>query len=326
MHWQILLGSHGKGRKQQPRPPASNEVKKFMQSHIGEISALIAAICWTFNSILFESAGKNVGTMSVNYIRLLVASGSLGIFLFITRGFIFPTDATVYIWFWLSVSGLLGFVLGDMFLIEALVEIGSRISLLIMSAAPPITALVGFLIMGEGISILSLTGIAVTMSGIFLVILSKNPAEKKMKFNRSVKGLVFASLGALGQALGLVFSKLGMGSYNVFAATQIRLIAALIGLTVIVTTKKQWAEIRATFGHKSALGKIIVGAVLGPFIGVVFSLLAVQYTATGIVSSITSISPVIIIPFSIMIFKEKVLFREILGAAVSTIGIIILFL
>lgn len=297
-----------------------------MQSHIGEISALIAAICWTFNSILFESAGKSVGAMSVNYIRLLVALGSLGIFLFITRGFIFPTDATVYIWFWLSVSGLLGFILGDMFLIKALVEIGSRISLLIMSAAPPITVLVGFLIMGEKISILSLTGIAVTMSGIFLVILSKNPVEKKMKFNRSVKGLVFASLGALGQALGLVFSKLGMGSYNVFAATQIRLIAALIGLTVIVTTKKQWAEIRAAFSHKRALGKIIVGAVLGPFIGVVFSLLAVQYTATGIVSSITSISPVIIIPFSIMIFKEKVLFREILGAAVSTIGIIILFL
>jgi len=209
-----------------------------VQSHIGEISALIAAICWTFNAILFESAGKDVGDMSVNYIRLLVASGLLSIFLFITRGLIFPADATGYIWFWLSVSGLLGFVLGDMFLLKALVEIGSRISLLIMSAAPPITALAGFLIMGERISVSGLTGIAVTMLGIFLVILSKNPAEKKMKFNRSAKGLMFASLGALGQALGLVFSKLGMGSYNAFAATQIRLFAALIGLTVIVTAKK----------------------------------------------------------------------------------------
>lgn len=168
-----------------------------MQSHIGEISALIAAICWTFNAILFESAGKDVGDMSVNYIRLLVASGLLSIFLFITRGLIFPADATGYIWFWLSVSGLLGFVLGDMFLLKALVEIGSRISLLIMSAAPPITALAGFLIMGERISVSGLTGIAVTMLGIFLVILSKNPAEKKMKFNRSAKGLMFASLGGV---------------------------------------------------------------------------------------------------------------------------------
>jgi len=297
-----------------------------VQSHIGEISALIAAICWTFNAILFESAGKDVGDMSVNYIRLLVASGLLSIFLFITRGLIFPADATGYIWFWLSVSGLLGFVLGDMFLLKALVEIGSRISLLIMSAAPPITALAGFLIMGERISVSGLTGIAVTMLGIFLVILSKNPAEKKMKFNRSAKGLMFASLGALGQALGLVFSKLGMGSYNAFAATQIRLSAALIGLTVIVTAKKQWAEIKAAFSSKKAMGEIIIGAVLGPFIGVAFSLLAVQYTATGIVSSITSISPIIIIPISIMILKEKVLFKEILGAAVSTVGIIILFL
>jgi uncharacterized membrane protein len=180
--------------------------------------------------------------------------------------------------------------------------------------------------MGERISVSGLTGIAVTMLGIFLVILSKNPAEKKMKFNRSAKGLMFASLGALGQALGLVFSKLGMGSYNAFAATQIRLSAALIGLTVIVTAKKQWAEIKAAFSSKKAMGEIIIGAVLGPFIGVAFSLLAVQYTATGIVSSITSISPIIIIPISIMILKEKVLFKEILGAAVSTVGIIILFL
>ncbi len=297
-----------------------------MQSHIGEIAALTAAICWALNGIAFESAGKTVGSMSVNYLRLLMAFVLLSITSLATRGLAFPTDATGYTWFWLFISGLLGFILGDMFLFEAFVEIGSRISLLIMSAAPPITALVGYLVMGERISPLSLAGIAITMVGISIVILSKNPEDNKMEFNRPVKGIVFASLGALGQALGLVFSKLGMGSYNVFAATQIRIIAGTIGLTIIITARNKWPEIRDAFTHRKALNEIAIGSVLGPFIGVSASLLAVKYTATGIVSSISSVSPVVIIPASVIVFKEKVLPKEIIGAIISTLGIIILFL
>ncbi len=297
-----------------------------MQSHIGEIAALTAAVCWALNGIAFESAGKSVGSMSVNYLRLLIAFVLLSITSLATRGLAFPTDATGYAWFWLFISGLLGFILGDMFLFEAFVEIGSRISLLIMSAAPPITALVGYLIMGEKISLLGLAGITITMAGISIVILSKNPEDKKMEFNRPLRGIIFASLGALGQALGLVFSKLGMGSYNVFAATQIRIIAGTIGLTVIITAQHKWPEIKKAFTHKKALNEIAIGSILGPFIGVSASLLAVKYTATGIVSSISSVSPVVIIPASIIVFKEKVLPKEIIGAIISTVGIVILFL
>lgn len=297
-----------------------------MQSHIGEIAALITAICWTLNAIAFESAGKKVGSLSVNYIRLFIAFILLSATSFATRGLALPTDANAHTWFWLLISGLLGFVLGDMFLFEAFVEIGSRTSLLITSAAPPITALAGFLIMGEKISLLGLIGMLVTMSGICLVILSRNPVEKKVEFNRPIKGLIYAFLGALGQAFGLVFSKLGMGSYNVFAATQIRLVAAFIGFTVIITARKKWPEIKAAFNNKKAIGEIAIGAVFGPFIGVALSLLALRYTAAGIVSSITSISPIIIIPASIMIFKEKVLPKEILGAFISIVGVMLLFL
>ncbi len=297
-----------------------------MQSHIGEIAALIAAICFALNAVVFESAAKSVGSMAVNYMRLFIAFILLSTLSFFTRGIAFPVDATGYGWFWLFISGLVGLILGDLFLFQAFVEIGSRISLLIMSAAPPITALVGFLILGEKVSFLGLAGITITMVGISLVILSKNTEKKKVEFNRPLKGIIFASLGAIGQALGLIFSKLGIGSYNVLAATQIRLIAAFIGLTFIITLKKQWSEIRESFNYKKALKEIAVGSVLGPFLGITFSLLAVQYTATGIVSSISSVSPVIIIPFSIMVFKEKVLPKEIMGAFISIVGIIILFL
>ncbi len=301
-------------------------IKEFMNSHIGELAALTTAICWTFNAIAFESAGKKVGSLSVNYLRLFVAFSLLSICSFLTRGLALPIDATRHNWFWLLISGLIGYVLGDLFLFEAYVQIGSRISLLILSLAPPIAALAGFLLMGERISLLNLTGMFIVIIGIGLVILSRNPAEKKVGFNRPVKGLFYAALGALGQAFGLTCSKFGIDAYNAMAATQIRLIAAIIGFTIIITVRDRWPEIRAAFNHREAIGKIAVGAVLGPFIGVTMSLVALQHTATGIVSSITSIMPVIIIPVSIIFLKEKVLPKEVLGAFISLAGVILLFL
>ena len=59
---------------------------------------------------------------------------------------------------------------------------------------------------------------------------------------------------------------------------------------------------------------------------ITFSLLAIQYTATGIASTIMSISRIIIIPVSIMIFHEKVMKKEIIGAFISILGVGILFL
>lgn len=297
----------------------------IIQTHLGEIAALATAVCWTLNAVAYELAGKKVGSLSVSYLRLFVAISLISVTAFFSRGLALPVDASGHNWLWLLISGLVGFVLGDMFLFEAFVQIGSRISLLIMSAAPPVAALAGFFLMGERLSPLNLGGMFLTMVGISIVILSRKPTEKKVALNRPLKGLFFAALGALGQAFGLLFSKYGMGSYNALAATQIRLIAAVIGFTLIVTLRKKWPEIRAAFHDKRALGNIALGAVLGPFIGVTLSLVALQHTATGIVSSITTISPVLIIPLSITVLKEKVLPKEILGAFVSIAGVILLF-
>ena len=297
-----------------------------MQSRIGEIAALITAICWALNGIAFESAGKKIGSLSLSYIRLYIAFILLCITAYFMRGIALPLDADLNNWIWLSLSGIIGFVLGDIFLFQAYIEIGSRISLLIMSAAPPLTALISFFILGERISALGLLGIFITMIGIGLVILSKNQGGSKVEFNRPVKGLIYASIGALGQALGLIFSKKGMGTYDPLAATQIRIIAAALVLTLLITKNKKWPEILESMKNKSAMPALVAGSVFGPFVGVAFSLLAVKYTATGIVSSISSISPILVIPASIYIFKEKVTPKEILGAVVSIAGVILLFL
>lgn len=298
----------------------------MIQSHLGEIYALITAVFWTITAVCFELAGKKIGSLSVNYIRLVIAFVFISLFTTFSRGMILPVDATIDTWIWLSISGLIGFVVGDLFLFQAYLEIGSRISMLIMALVPPITALLGFITMKEMISLSGFLGMLVTITGIFVVVLVKNPEGNNFKFSKSIKGLTYAFIGALGQSVGLIFSKIGMGDYDPFAATQIRIISGIIGFTIVFFFWKKWDKLKEAIKNKDVAKFLLIGSLFGPFLGVSFSLLAIKYTTTGISSTITSIVPVLIIPLSIFILKEKVSPKEMIGAIISVIGVSILFI
>lgn len=298
----------------------------MLKSNIGELTALGTAICWSLSATFFELSGKKVGSLAVNYIRLITGFIFISIFTFLTRGYLLPVDANIKNWIFLSISGLIGFFIGDLFLFQSYLEIGSRVSMLIMATSPPITALLGFIIFGERLSLISLLGMVLTLSGIAVVILSRGDEEKKVKVTYSIKGLSYAFLGSLGQAVGLIFSKLGMGSYNAFAATQIRIIAGFIGFSILILYTNRFEDIIKALKDKRALLDITIGSIFGPFVGVGLSLLSLQYTSAGISSTITSITPVTIIPLSIIVFKEKIKIKEIMGALITVIGVGILFL
>lgn len=294
--------------------------------NLGELAALMTAFCWTISGLSFESAGKRVGSLAVNYIRLILAFIFVSLYSLITRGLLLPVDATYHNWIWLSLSGFIGFFLGDLFLFKAYVEVGSRISLLVMASSPPLTALIEFILLGQRLEMVSLLGMFITIFGIAIVILGKENGTPKLKINHSKKGLVYAFLGSLGQALGLIVSRVGIGDYNPIAATQIRIISGFIGFTILIFVLKKFEDIKLAIKNKDAIKMITLGALFGPFIGVTLSLASLKYTSAGISSTITSITPVTIIPFSVFLFKEKVKLKEILGAVISVAGVAILFL
>jgi drug/metabolite transporter (DMT)-like permease len=293
--------------------------------NLGEIAALLTAFCWTLSGIAYEKAGKKVGSLAVNYIRLIIGFIFVSLYSLATRGLFFPMDATYHNWIWLSLSGFIGFFLGDLFLFQAYVEVGTRISLLIMASSPPLTALLEFIFLKEKLDVISLLGMLITILGIAIVILSKEEG-KKIKINHSKKGLICAFLGALGQAIGLIISRIGMGNYNPLAATQIRIIAGFIGFNILIIFLKKFKQVKIALKDKKAMQEITIGSLFGPFIGVTLSLVSLQYTSAGISSTISSITPVTIIPFSVFLFKEKVKLKEILGAIISVMGVAILFL
>lgn len=298
----------------------------MLASHYGEMAALGTALCYTLNGIFFESAGKKVGSLAVNYIRLVVGFIILSGFTYFSRGYLLPLDATSYNWTWLGVSGFIGFFLGDLFLFQSYIEVGTRVSMLVLGVAPPLTAILGYIFMREVISFVGIIGMIIITIGIALVILGKDEVEKKIKFKHSKKGIMYAFLGAVGQSVGVIFSKIGMGNYSPFAATQIRIIAGFIAFNVLFLYLNKWDVLKNALKEKKAMVEISLGAVFGPVLGVSLQLISLQLTTAGISATITSIMPVTILPYSILICKEKLSMTEIIGTMISVIGVGILFL
>lgn len=298
----------------------------FFNHHLGEFAALLTAFFWTVTSLSFESASNKIGSVAVNILRLIIGFAFLTMFNLIRRGMVLPFDASMENWIWLSLSGLVGFVFGDLFLFKSYTLIGSRFSMLIMTLVPPITAFFSFIIIGERLTLFHYLGMTLTFSGIAMAIFSRSAKGEKLSLKLSPKGILYAFGGAVGQALGLVLSKFGMKNYDPFAATQIRIIAGIFGYALLVTILARWGIVRNATHNKSGMILTSLGAFFGPFLGVSFSLIAIKYTAAGIASTIMALVPVFIILPAVVLFKQKVTLAEILGAIVSVAGVALFFL
>jgi drug/metabolite transporter (DMT)-like permease len=293
--------------------------------HAGELAALATACCWTTSALAFEAAGRRVGSLALNLIRLVPAFLLLSVYSWLVRGVAFPVDASAHAWLWLSLSGLIGFTVGDLCLFRAFVRVGARVSMLLMATAPLLTTLLGLLIMGELLSARQLLGMLLTVTGVSSVALERRPDAAGQLRRLPLDGILLALGGAAGQALGLVLSKLGMGAYDAFAATQIRVLAGIVGLSVVFTALGWWPRVRAALADRRALVPTGIGAFFGPFLGVSLSLVAVKYTYAGVAATLMALVPVLIIPVSVLLFGEKVSRTAVLGALVAVAGTALLF-
>jgi drug/metabolite transporter (DMT)-like permease len=295
---------------------------------MGVIAALGTAFFWSLSSLFFTAAGKEVGSLRVNRIRLLFAVTLVMIAHWITEGSLLPVNAGWQRWAWLGLSGIVGLTLGDSFLFQAYVLIGARISTLLMAFAPVMGAVIAWIALGEHLSPLEIAGIVITVAGISIVILDGgNGSGDGKDRKRYLFGILFGLGGALGQAGGLVLAKEGLsGSFPAISGVAIRMLIAMITIWIITLVSGQIPETLKVFKMPKALGNIAGGSIVGPFIGVWLSLVAVQLISVGVGSTLMALTPIIVLPISHYVYKEKVSSRAVIGTVVALVGVAVLTL
>jgi drug/metabolite transporter (DMT)-like permease len=229
---------------------------------------------------------------------------------------------------YLAVSGVIGLAIGDSFLFRAYQEMGARITMLIMSLSPALAAILGYFFLDEGISVQGILGMLITIAGIGIVVLQPSPQEHGAA-QATLLGAIYALAGAIGQAVNLLFAKAAFneGPIDGFLATLIRIVASIAVLVPAMVLGRRWKNpVLAFAGNRAALGYTVAGSVLGPFLGIAFSLIAIAHTSVAIASTLMATVPILMLPLLRLVTGERLSRRAVGGAVVAFAGVALLFL
>ena len=308
--------------------------------YLGEIISLAVAVSWTVTALFAEVASKRIGSLQFNVVRMFLSIVMLGLTLWCFTGSPVPVYANGDAWLWLSLSGFVGYLLGDYCLFNSYILIGSRFGQLFMTLAPIAAAFSAWAILGERMSFQAVVGMLVTISGIGLSVLNKGGGKHRLSLKLPLKGVLFGIGAGIGQGVGLVLSKVGMNHYvqsipageemvadlMPFASTMIRAITGFVGFFLVMIFQKKLSTMSVALRNRKGMNAALWATFAGPFIGVSLSLMAVQYTEAGIASTLMALTPIFILWPSSFFFGQKVTAKEIAGAVISVVGVSLFFL
>jgi drug/metabolite transporter (DMT)-like permease len=305
-------------------------------AYLGELISIGVAFSWTATALLSEFGSKRLGNLTLNVLRMTLALVfSLVLFGVITGELLPSIGASPEAIGWMLLSGLVGYVIGDYCLFQCYIIIGSRYGQLFMTLAPLSAALMAWVMLGQQMNAMSIIAMLVTLLGIGISVLGRGE-HHKVSLKLPLNGVLFAVGAAMCQGVGLVLSKIGMDHYEAvndapewlipFSANFYRCIAGIVGFSLLLYFRDGMAPLREALHDKKGLSIATATTIFGPFIGVGFSLMAVQYTAAGIASTLMAMTPIIILLPSYWLFHEKITWRAVIGAVISVLGVSLFFL
>ncbi len=308
--------------------------------YLGELISLGVAFSWTIAALSSEIGSRKLGVFVMNVWRMGVALLLSAVLMWATLGEPYPVYASAETWMWLLLSGVVGYFFGDWCLFNSYLTIGSRMGQLFMPLAPMFTAFAAWIMIGQTLAWTALLAMGVTLLGIAISVLGRDE-QHRVAVRLPLKGILFGIGAGLGQGVGLVLSKIGVDHYVgcvpadalqgveaflPFASNMIRCVAGLVCFAAWLILSGQADRMRQSLKEHKGLLAMAVAVFSGPFIGVGFSLMAVQHAAAGIASTIMAMTPVIILLPSRWLFGQPITLRNVVGAVISVLGVSLFFL
>lgn len=293
-------------------------------AYSGAAAAIFAALLWAIASSIFERVGKKIVPVELNLIKGFLALLFVILSLLISGEELSNLDLHSAVL--LAISGVVGIGIGDTAYFRALDLLGARRALLITMLAPAITSVIAMLFLGENLSLMAWIGIAVTIAGIAWVI-SEQAGSNGQEHRFIVQGILFALIAALGQSVGAVLSRavLSQTTVSPMQSNLLRLSAGSVALLIWIAASRVrlggWLKVERT---RRTMMQVVSATFLGTFLGMWLQQVAFKFSEVGIAQTLSSTSPLFILPIS-WLSGEKISLRAVLGALAATIGIILLF-
>jgi drug/metabolite transporter (DMT)-like permease len=293
---------------------------------IHELAALAAATCWALTGLIASVPAGHLGALAFNRLRQVFGTLFLAVYVLVTGSWTALTWELVPL---LVLSGLLGIFVGDSLLFTALNRLGPRRAGILFAFNAPMAAVLGWLVLGERLSAMAVAGIAVTASGIALAILfgHRGRASEGLEAIRGslVVGVAIGLGAALGQAGGIIIAKPLMAQgLDPFLASLVRVGIAAACLSVVLQLPFDSVKPKGALTWKMTGLTASVGF-LGLGVGMTLLLFALAGGKTGIVSTLSATTPVIILPLLWLKTGQRPAAGAWVGAGLVVAGMALLF-
>lgn len=297
--------------------------------HYGELMALLAAMIFAWTSVLFTKAGQRLGVTTVNLLRL--PGGALCLLLshLALTGRPWPADLAPLDQFWIGLSGVVGLAIGDSALFEAFTRVGPRRSMTMMALAPVFTVVIAWSALGEHLGPWAILGIVVVIAGVMVAQRGRSRGGREFADlpPRVLRlGLLLALVAAAGQGLGSVFAKLGMtgsgGSAGAdpLGATLVRMAWAAILYWAFQLLRGRTRGLAGRLRDRRGLLYLGGAILMGPFISVWISLVAIRNTEAGVAQVLLGMVPIFVVVPAWLIYRDRPRPLTLLGIALAVGG------
>jgi len=282
--------------------------------------SILAAFCWAVASLISVDITRSIGGLVFNRLRLIFVSIMLIVYTTaINTWHTVPLEHINII----LLSGIVGIFLGDTLLFMALQKIGPRRNNILFSLAAPFTVFLNIFFLEIRMSSVNLFGCFIVFIGVVIAVTYGSGKNKDHRWEviqgSLILGSVFGILAALCQSIGLIMMKpiLDSGA-DPIASAAIRTSISCIMLGFTFFLKSDNFVSKKTI-NLSIISRTIISGFLGMALGMSLLLVALQKADAGIVATLSSTSPIMIL-FLIWILTKKI---PSLGAWLGTILAII---
>lgn len=293
-------------------------------------AALLTVLLFACSGIAGERTARYWGGQRGNLLRLFLASVLM---LAVTVVF-FPSSLRWETFWWLFVSGVVGFGLGDIALFFAYVRIGARLTILLNLCTAPIwSTLTEWIWLGTKLTPGELAAGGVILCGVVMAILSRPSSPGAPGAGSGWVGILCGLGAGMGQGIGAVISRKafelaesGGFGLNGFSAAAQRVgggfLTVLVAVLLFSAFGSNHSRPSAVTTRGKAWGWLFATTLCGPVLGVsCFQWSLIQLPA-GIATAVVSITPIAMIPLAIWIDREHPRALSIAGAFVAVAGVI----
>ena len=285
---------------------------------MGDLYAVITAVCWSSAVILFDISTKNFTAIQLNVLKNFI-----GVFGFILTIVLFSIPSPNFSQqdiITLALSGFLGILIADGLFLESLRRLGSGLSAVVSTIYTPTVFIIAFILFNETINLHSYIGGVLVLGGITISVFQPTKTIKKRDL---YIGILFGIMANILTAYSVLIIKPIMKENSVIYVALYRFSIGFISGIIMNLVKSGTKTVIQKFKQGLTNYYVILGALLGTYLSVIFWLSGYKHTLAGRAAIYNQLSTVFIIILARIFLKEPLTFKKVIGVSLAIFGAII---